>query len=314
MKQSAIPVLTMLLLVNLQIYAQDTQFELLWPKIAPGAVGTEEADRPKLWLHLLPKSDAPRPAVIVCPGGGYGGVMMSYEGHDVARWLNSAGVVGFVLQYRIAPRYRHPAPLSDAHRAIRLVRARAAEWGVDPAKVGILGFSAGGHLTATAATIFDDGDPKAEDPVERQGCRPDFAVPVYPVISFVEPCMHTGSRDNLLGKNPDPKLMEELSPERRVTAKTPPAFIVHGSDDQGVPVENSILFYKALQKAGVPAELHLFAHGPHGFGLGVRKGVNRGDPVSMWPALCVEWMKGQGILGAEAGDSPPRHQDARDTK
>jgi dienelactone hydrolase len=187
--------------------------------------------------------------------------------------------------------YHHPAPLQDAQRAIRLVRARAAEWGVDPVRVGILGFSAGGHLASTAATHFDAGRPDAADPVERQGSRPDFAVLAYPVVSLFGPLAHSGSRRNLLGEPADPTLVELLSNERQVTARTPPTFLFHTADDASVPVANSLLFFEALQKAGVPAELHVFAHGKHGVGLAAS------DPaLSSWPRLCATWMAGLGLL------------------
>ncbi len=267
---------------------------LLWPDEAPGAVGKEDADRPRIWPYLPAGAKTPTSAIVVCPGGGYGGLAFNIEGHPVARRLNAMGIAAFVLQYRLGPRYHHPAPITDAHRAIRLVRARAKEWNLDPAKVGIMGFSAGGHLTSTAATIFDDGDPKSADPIEREGCRPDFAVPVYPVVSMVESCVHAGSRANLLGKDYDPKLAEALSLERRVTARTPPVFLIHGADDTGVPPENSLLLYEALRKAKIPVELHLFAHGKHGFGLGTRFGENPPGPVAMWPELLEAWLRTHG--------------------
>src|SRR5262249_6545525 len=173
----------------------------------------------------------------------------------------------FVLQYRVGPRYRHPAPLQDAQRALRLVRARAREYAIDPARLGILGFSAGGHLAATTGTHFDEGRPDAADPIERMGSRPDFMVLAYPVMSFVAPFAHGNSRQNLLGESPDPALAAQLSNETQVTARTPPAFLFHTADDPGVPVENSVVFFEALHRAGVPAELHVFPHGRHGVGL-----------------------------------------------
>jgi len=180
--------------------------------------------------------------------------MSSYEGDDIARWLNSFGVAGFVLKYRIAPRYHHPAPLQDAQQAIRMVRAHGQEWRVRSDRVGICGFSAGGHLASTAGTHFDAGS------------RPDFMILAYAVISFTTPFTHQGSKKNLIGDNPDPKLAESLSNELQVTAQTPPTFLFHTTTDKTVPVENSVLFYMALRKAGVPAEMHLYANGPHGTG------------------------------------------------
>jgi acetyl esterase/lipase len=218
-------------------------------------------------------------------------VASDHEGKQVAEWLNGLGVSAFVLQYRLAPRYKHPAPWQDAQRALRLVRARAGEWGVDPRRVGILGFSAGGHLASTAGTRFDAGDPAASDPVERQGSRPDFMVLCYPVISLKAPTADRGSVENLLGQDPDVKLVESLSNETRVTAETPPTFLWHTNEDKGVVPENSVLFYEALRAARVPAELHIFAKGPHGIGMAP------GDPAaSLWPTLCGNWLRAMGFL------------------
>jgi acetyl esterase/lipase len=269
----------------------DREFHLLWPEGAPGAVGNEAVDRPKITVYRAPADKATGAAVVVCPGGGYVVLAADHEGRQVAEWLNSLGVSAFVLQYRLGPRYHHPAPLQDAQRALRMVRSRAAEWGVDPTKVGILGFSAGGHLASTAATHFDEGQPGADDPVERMGSRPDFAVLCYPVITLEGPYAHVGSRTALLGESPDPALVEALSNQRQVTSRTPPTFLFHTADDASVPVENSLLFFSALRKAGVAAELHIFPHGKHGVGLAP------GDPsLSQWPGLCAQWMRGLGLL------------------
>jgi acetyl esterase/lipase len=264
---------------------------LLWPAGAPGALGDGPADKPKITPYLPPAEEANGAAVVVCPGGGYQNLAADHEGKQIGEWLNSMGVAAFVLQYRVGPRYRHPAPLSDAQRAIRTVRARAAEWRVDPARVGILGFSAGGHLASTAATHFDDGKRDAQDPVDRLGAHPDFAVLLYPVVSLVDPPAHSRSRLNLLGEAPDPALVELLSNEKQVTARTPPTFLFHTQDDAVVPVENALMFFEALQKAKVPGELHVFSHGKHGVGLA------QDDPVlSAWPRLCAAWLNGQGFL------------------
>jgi acetyl esterase/lipase len=267
------------------------EFRLLWPDGAPGAVGGEAMDKPKITVYRAPVGRATGAAVVVCPGGGYRVVAASHEGKQVAEWLNSLGVSAFVLQYRLGERYRHPAPLQDAQRAIRMVRARAEEWHLDRGRVGILGFSAGGHLASTAATRFDDGRKDAPDPIDRMGSRPDFAVLGYPVISLLDPPAHAGSRRHLLGDPPDPALVELLSNERHVTPRTPPTFLWHTADDVAVPVANSILFFEALTRAGVPAELHVFPRGRHGLGLAP------GDPaVSQWPRLCATWMAGLGLL------------------
>jgi acetyl esterase/lipase len=269
----------------------------LWPDGAPGAKGKDEKDVPGVLVYLPPKDRATGAAVVICPGGGYGFLAMDHEGHQVARWLNSFGVAGVILKYRIAPRYGHPAPLTDAQRALRYTRAHAQAWGVDPARVGILGFSAGGHLASTAGTHFDAGKQDAEDPVDRLSSRPDFLVLLYPVVSFSGPATHSGSRSNLIGKNPDPQLVEHLSNEKQVTARTPPTFLVHTDEDAGVVPENSVLFYLALRKHKVPAELHVFEKGKHGLGLGPRD-----LPFSAWPELCRAWLGSRGLLGPARDD------------
>ncbi len=267
--------------------------EPLWPRAAPGALGDKDADIPTLTPFLPPADKANGTAVVICPGGGYGGLAISYEGMDVGAWMAKRGVAGFVLKYRVAP-YKHPIPLQDAQRALRTVRARAKEWNVDPKRVGILGFSAGGHLASTAATHFDDGDPKADDPIDRAGCRPDFAVLAYPVITLKPPYAHMGSRYNLLGKDADEKLVDSLCNDEQVTDKTPPTFLFHTADDNAVPVENSILFFEALRKAKVPAELHVYEHGRHGVGLAPNI-----PELSSWPDQLEAWMKAQGLLKKE---------------
>jgi acetyl esterase/lipase len=264
--------------------------EPLWPKAAPGALGDKDADIPTLAPFLPAADKASGAAVVICPGGGYGGLAISYEGMDVGAWMAKRGVAGFVLKYRVAP-YKHPVPLEDAQRALRTVRARAKEWGVDPARVGILGFSAGGHLASTAATHFDDGKPDAEDPIERADCRPDFAILCYPVITLKPPYAHMGSRYNLLGKDADEKLVESLCNDEQVTNKTPPTFLFHTADDNAVPVENSLLFFEALHKAKVPAELHVYEHGRHGVGLAPNE-----PALSSWPDLLEKWMTAHGWM------------------
>jgi acetyl esterase/lipase len=275
--------------------AQSPTVEQLWPGGAPGAKGNEDADKPTLTIYLPPQETATGSAVVICPGGGYGNLAMDHEGHQVAQWLNSFGVAGFILKYRHrGTGYGHPAPLQDAQRAIRTVRSRAKEWNISPSRIGILGFSAGGHLASTAGTHFDKGRSDADDPIERTSCRPDFMILVYPVISFTEPFTHKGSRKNLLGDEPDEKLVESLSNEKQVTPETPPTFLIHTNADTGVPAENSVYFYLALRKAKVPAEMHIYAKGPHGFGLG-----KKGEAVATWPARCEDWMRGLGMLTRE---------------
>lgn len=262
----------------------------LWAGEAPGALGTEDRDRPTLTI-FLPGRDAAPTGVIVCPGGGYGALADNHEGRQVANWLNSMGVAAFVLKYRLGPRYHHPVELGDAQRAIRMVRSRAKEFGIAVDRVGIMGFSAGGHLASSASTHFDDGKADASDVIDRQSSRPDFTILGYPVISFTTPYTHAGSLKNLLGDNPDTKLVESLSSELQVTPRTPPTFLFHTDGDTGVPSENSVLYYLALRRNKVPAEMHIFEKGPHGVGLAMR------DPaLSLWPPLLANWLRGRGLL------------------
>ena len=273
-------------------FSQEPTTVLLWPNGAPGALGSDDSDKPSLTIFLPAEYQAVmHTGVVVCPGGGYGGLASNHEGRQVANWLNSLGIAAFVLKYRLGPRYHHPVELGDAQRAIRLVRTHAADYGVVPDRIGIMGFSAGGHLASTAGTHFDAGNPGDADPIQRAASRPDFLVLGYPVISFTTPYTHQGSLKNLLGDHPDPKLVENLSNELQVTAQTPPTFLFQTNADRSVPAENSVLFYLALRKAGVPAEMHIFERGPHGVGLAL------GDPaLAMWPALLANWFRERGLL------------------
>ena len=274
--------------------AQEPATVLLWPNGAPGALGTEDSDQPSLTIFLPVKNQANGTGVIVCPGGSYMALASNHEGRQVANWLNSLGIAAFVLKYRLGPRYHHPIELGDAQRAIRLVRAHATEYGIAPDRLGVMGFSAGGHLAATMGTHFDNGNATDPDAIQRAGSRPDFLVLGYPVISFTTPYTHQGSLHNLLGDNPDSKLMQSLSNELQVTAQTPPTFLFHTTEDKTVPVENSVLFYLALRKAGVAAEMHIFERGPHGVGLALR------DPaLAMWPELLANWLRMRGLLAAK---------------
>jgi acetyl esterase/lipase len=261
---------------------------LLWPDGAPGALGTDDADRPTLTLFRARQPSGA--SIVVAPGGGYGALASNHEGRQVANYLNAAGITVFVLKYRLGPKYHHPIELGDAQRAVRLVRARATEFGLAGDRIGMMGFSAGGHLTATAGTHFDAGTPAATDPVDRVSSRPDFLILAYPVISFDPAIAHSGSVRNLVGENPDPKLIEDLSNELRVTPETPPTFLFHTNADTGVVAENSVRFYLALRRAKVPAEMHIFENGPHGVGLAL------GDPaLSEWPPLLTNWLRGRGL-------------------
>jgi acetyl esterase/lipase len=271
-------------------FAIDTPTWPLWEQGAPGALGTSDADIPTITYYPA-YGRTSGTAVVVAPGGGYSGLAMNHEGRQVANWLNSLGVTAFVLKYRLGPTYHHPIELGDAQRAIRLVRARASEFNVLPDRIGMMGFSAGGHLTSTAGTHYDAGNPSAADPIDRVSSRPDFLVLGYPVITLQAPFAHEGSRRNLLGDNPDPALVTLLSNEQQVTADTPPTFLFHTTNDSTVPVENSVMFYLALHKAGVDAELHIFRSGPHGVGLALN------DPVlGDWPPLLADWFRARGLL------------------
>jgi len=266
--------------------------QLLWPDGAPGARGDAEQDKPTLTVWLPDPTKAVGSAVVVCPGGGYGGLALNHEGKQIAEWLNSLGVAAFVLEYRHRGRgYGHPAPLDDAQRAVRTVRAGASQWGIKPDRVGVMGFSAGGHLASTVGTHFDAGKPDAADPIERVSCRPDFLILCYAVISFTADYTHAGSRRNLLGDNPDPELVKQFSNELQVTSQTPPTFLFHTDQDRGVPPENSVAFYLALKKAKVPAELHVYEVGRHGVGL-----AGSIPGTSTWSECCAEWLRGQGLL------------------
>ena len=262
----------------------------LWPGPAPNAQGTADDDVPTLTPYL-PVANPTRTAVIVAPGGGY--AHLSGKEADAAKWLAAHGVAGFVLKYRLGPKYHSPVELGDAQRAVRLLRADAAKYGIAPDHIGMWGFSAGGHLAASAGTIFDAGSAAAGDRVERQSSRPDFLVLAYPVISMLDPYGHVASRKNLLGEHPTADEERAMSVETRVTARTPPTFLYATTDDPVVPVMNSVLFYEALVANEVPAELHLYRHGPHGTGLA------EGFPeLKSWTDLLLTWMRAGGWMGS----------------
>jgi acetyl esterase/lipase len=265
----------------------------LWSGPAPQSHGSTPNDIPTLTVFLPANATAPTSAVVICPGGGYAGLAFDHEGINEAKYFANKGVVGCVLKYRLPVNgYRHPVPMLDVQRAIRLVRSHAVDWKIDPKKVGVMGFSAGGHLAATADTHFDAGTDTASDPVEKLSCRPDFAMLVYAVVSMQPGVTHQGSKDNLLGPNPDPTTVNNLSNELQVTAHTPPTVLVHAVDDGAVPIENSRLMYAALQKAGVPAALQEYPHGGHGFGYGATP--DHSPPG--WLDKAYDWVKGQGLL------------------
>lgn len=272
----------------------------LWEGKAPHAVGDTATDKPTITVYLAPKDKANGAAVVVCPGGGYGGLAMDHEGKQVAEFLNGLGVHAFVLKYRLANKERPgpllAAPLTDAQRAIRTVRAKAADWGIDPKRVGIWGFSAGGHLASTAGTHFDAGLAEG-DAIDKTSCRPDFLILSYPVITMEAGVTHGGSRNNLLGPKPDEKLIELYSNEKQVTADTPPTFIFHTSADTAVVPENAVRFYLACKKAKVPVELHIYEKGRHGVGLGRDVKWTGGEKsVETWPDRLSDWMKARSLL------------------
>ena len=270
---------------------QDGQLLPLWPGGAPGALGTADADVPAMTVYLPRTMTANTPAMIVCPGGGYGALAANHEGRQVANYLNSLGMAAFVLRYRLGPRYHHPIELGDAQRAIRTVRARAAEWRIDPARIGIMGFSAGGHLAMSASTWMESVQVSANDEIDRVSSRPDFAVLGYPVISLTAAWTHKGSLRNLLGDTPDPELAKRLSGELAVTKTTPPTFIFQTNEDASVPAENAVQYYLALRQAGVPAEMHVFEKGVHGVGL-----ANNDPALAPWSSLLANWLRGRGAI------------------
>ena len=264
---------------------------LLWPDGAPGALGSTSNDIPTLTLYLPDATNATGAAMVICPGGGYGH-LAPHEGKNYALWLNQHGVTCFVLKYRLGSNgYRYPAMLQDAARAIRLVRAQAADWKSDPKRVGIMGSSAGGHLASTLLTHFDLGNTNAADPIERQSSRPDIGILCYPVITMGE-YAHQGSKTNLLGTHPPSKLVKLLSNELQVTTNTPPCFIWQTFEDKTVSVENSLMFAEALRKNHVPFDLHIYQKGKHGLGLNDNPPFAHPHP---WTNACLFWLKEQGF-------------------
>lgn len=267
----------------------------LWPAGAPGALGTADHDIPTLTAFLPAPEKATGTVVVICPGGGYGG-LAGHEGAGYAEWLAENGVAGIVLKYRLGSKgYRHPAMLNDAARAVRLTRTKADEWKIDAKRVGIMGSSAGGHLASTLLTHFDAGKPGDADPVEQQSSRPDFGILCYAVITM-GPDTHGGSKGNLLGPNPAPELIELLSNEKQVTKTTPPCFLWHTADDNAVKVENSLEFAAALRRAGVPFDLHIYQRGPHGIGLSVGKNGAAPGEVHPWAKDLLVWMRQNGWI------------------
>lgn len=261
----------------------------LWTAGAPQAQGASQSDTPDLTVYPISGGQKVNTGVVIFPGGGYQHLSIDHEGVQIAAWLNSYGITAFLVRYRLGPKYHYPVELEDGQRAIRWARSHAAEYHVDPHKIGVWGFSAGGHLAAMTGTHFDAGKQGGQDPIEQQSSRPDFLILAYPVITFAEPYLHRGSRDNLLGPNPDSALVKLTSNELQVTRETPPTFLFHTSDDRVVPVQNSLLFYQALRGAGVDVEMHIFEHGNHGVGL-----ARNMPTLSVWPTLLAAWLQAHG--------------------
>jgi acetyl esterase/lipase len=265
----------------------------LWPNGAPGALGVTSNDIPTLTPYLPDASQATGAAMVICPGGGYS-ILAPHEGNDYALWLCQHGVTGFVLKYRLGSAgYRHPAMLQDAARALRFVRAKAADWKIDPTRIGIMGSSAGGHLASTLLTHFDSGHADAEDPIERQSSRPDVGVLCYAVITMEGQYVNAGSKRNLLGLDPSPELVRLLSNESQVTSNTPPCFIWTTYEDNVVPLENSLMFAEALRKNHVPFALHIYEKGGHGMGLAEKPPFAHPHP---WASDCLFWLKEQNFV------------------
>jgi acetyl esterase/lipase len=300
MKKSGI-ILSLLLISGLHLSAQNYRIPL-WEKDIPNFIASDEKEtrdttgivriskvqNPDIEVYLPSKQNATGDAVIICPGGGYWILAYDWEGSDIAKYFNSKGIAGIVLKYRLPTSASniepHKSPLLDAQRAMRLVRFNASAWNIKPDRIGIMGFSAGGHLASTLSTHFDSGNSEANDPVDRLSCRPDFSILMYPVISFTSN-FHSGSKEALIGKNPDPELVRYYSNELQVSANTPPAILIHSSDDKAVPVENSLAYFAALRKNNIPASIHIYPYGGHGFSLAIGKGY-----LSTWPDKVVEWI------------------------
>ncbi|MEN0051653.1 MAG: alpha/beta hydrolase [Bacteroidota bacterium] len=278
-----------------QMAAQSVDTLLLYPEGAPDALGKETKDIPTLMTYFAPKEKASGAAVMICPGGGYAALAMDHEGVQIAEWYNSLGIHAFVLKYRLGKwdgsGYQHPTMLNDAKRGFRMIRANAEKWGLDPHRIGVMGFSAGGHLASTLATHFDDGNLESDDFIERVSCLPNFLVLGYPVISFQE-YAHNGSRRFLLGPTPTMEQVENLSNHKQVSVLTPPTFLFHTNEDRGVPPENSVLFYLALRAKNVPAELHIYEKGRHGLGFAEDNPV-----LSTWKDRLKDWLRHRGALG-----------------
>lgn len=290
-----------LLASGLAVNAQDLTLKV-WPNGAPNdngmklpeekydGVRVRNVSEAEIYVYLPEKSKNSGAAIVICPGGGYMIEAMDHEGYQMAEWLKENGVAGIVLKYRL-PYGNHEIPSGDARQALRIVRSKAQEWGIDPEKIGIAGSSAGGHLASTVGTVFDKGNPASSNALEKLSSRPDFMLLLYPVITFNEAFGHMGSRKNLIGEGNDWKMAAKYSNELQVTAETPPTFMILSDDDKAVPSRNAVEFYLALKKYDIPAEMHIFRDGGHGFGMS-----KKNLPVDQWPGLFLDWMKAQKII------------------
>jgi acetyl esterase/lipase len=301
-------VLSTIIFIILFINSSAQEVIKLWPAGVPGSLKSDtyveksivtneivslysKVTDPTITVFLPPVEKATGTAVLICPGGGYGVLAFDHEGFAIARWLNENGIAGIILKYRLPSdvimKDKSIGPLQDAQEAMRIIRRNASEWKINPGKIGVIGFSAGGHLASTLSTHYAENVYKLNDSIS---ARPDFSLLIYPVISFNASFTHMGSRNNLIGNTPSEETINHFSNELQVTGKTPPAFLVHSGDDNAVPVKNSILYFESLIKYKIPAELHIFEKGGHGYGLSIDKGTQ-----SAWPGLCIKWMKANGL-------------------
>lgn len=308
MKKKNLPTVILLFLVlTIGTHAQSLNLKL-WPEGIPGSVTRADYTEvstiengiitrwikvtdPSLTVLLPPKEKATGTAVLICPGGGYGVLAFNHEGNDIAKWLNDNGIAGIILKYRLPSdlimKDKSIGPLQDAQEAMRIIRRNAASWDINPSKIGVIGFSAGGHLASTLSTHFDE---KVYDVKDNTSARPDFSILMYPVITMDASFTHMGSRRNLIGEIPSEEAVRRFSNELQVNEKTPPAFLVHSADDKAVPIKNSMTYYESLSKYNIPSELHIFQKGGHGYGLAVNR-----ETQSAWPDLCLRWLKASGF-------------------
>ncbi len=305
MKKTAVFFVTFLMATSMTMFSQNVTLPL-WPDGVPnmkdlgktekavtsgGITRISDVQKPDIAVYLPSGANTTGQAVVICPGGGYHILAYDWEGTDIAKWLNSLGIAGIVLKYRLpvdeSNIISYLSPLMDAKRAIRLVKYHAKEWNIDPRKVGVMGFSAGGHLASTLGTHFDKGDPSAKDPVARESSRPDFMLLGYPVISMTDSITHMGSKEALLRSDPSPARAREFSNELHVNKETPPTFIFLAADDKAVPPENSVVFFEALKKNNVPVEMHIYPKGGHGFSLA----INKSKHTARWTEDAAAWLR-----------------------